>query len=335
MYFTSAAGGAFHTWRRRFPDGDPVQVTSGPTQEEGIAMAPDGRSFLTAVGVIQSSVWMHDARGDRQVSVEGHANRPKFTPDGKRLVYAVGTGASVELRITDLVSSRPEPLLTAGARSMLGSGSLYDLSADGSQVVFASVGASGKPHLSIAPLDRHVPPKEIPNAEGDEPVFGSKGDIYFRRLEGTSLFVYVIRPDGTGLRKLTGEPITDVTGVSPDQQWVTVLAPHEMGGSALAIPTAGGQPLRIPGLTNTWSGDGKSWCWLNNKLNLTRCVPLRPGEVWARNAEGNVPYLNDKAAKLPGVRDINAGDVALGPAGDTYAFTKTVVQRNLYRIPIP
>jgi serine/threonine protein kinase len=336
MYFSSAAGGAFHTWRQRFPDGDPVQITSGPTQEEGIAMASDGRSFLSAVGVIQSSVWLHDARGDRQVSIEGRANRAKFTPDGKRLLYVAGAGATVELRIVDFDSGRPEPLRTTGVlgvRSVLGS--VYDLSADGSQVVFSSVGASGKPHLSIAPLDRNSPPKEIPNAEGDEPVFGSKGDVFFRRLDGVSLFLYGIRPDGTGLRRLTEQPITDVTGVSPDQQWVTVVAPHEMGGSALAVPTAGGQPFRIPGLVNKWFGDGKSWCWLNERLDLTRCVPLRPGEVWARDAAGNIPYLNAEAAKLPGVRDINAGDVAPGPTADTYAFTKTTVQRNLYRIPIP
>ena len=45
MYFSSDAGGIFHIWRQRFPDGQPEQITSGPTEEEGIAMAPDGRSF--------------------------------------------------------------------------------------------------------------------------------------------------------------------------------------------------------------------------------------------------------------------------------------------------
>ncbi len=51
MYFSSNSGGVFHTWRQRFPDGQPEQITSGPTEEEGIAMAPDGRSFITAVGL--------------------------------------------------------------------------------------------------------------------------------------------------------------------------------------------------------------------------------------------------------------------------------------------
>ncbi|HSU66903.1 MAG TPA: protein kinase [Tepidisphaeraceae bacterium] len=59
MYFSSNAGGSFHTWRQRSPDEKPEQITSGPTEEEGIAVAPDGRSILTAVGAKQSSIWLH------------------------------------------------------------------------------------------------------------------------------------------------------------------------------------------------------------------------------------------------------------------------------------
>ena len=111
MYFSSNAGGVFHIWRQRFPDGQPEQITSGPTEEEGIAMAPDGRSLLTAVGVRQSSVWVHDGRGDRQISLEGQAFQPKFTPDGKKLCYRIRTGTSSELWVADLDSNHTEPLL--------------------------------------------------------------------------------------------------------------------------------------------------------------------------------------------------------------------------------
>src|SRR4029453_14254678 len=50
IYLTSNAGGTNHIWRQRFPDGQPEQITSGLTEEEGIAMAPDGPSFVTAGG---------------------------------------------------------------------------------------------------------------------------------------------------------------------------------------------------------------------------------------------------------------------------------------------
>lgn len=59
-----------------FLEGRREQLTFGPTEEEGIAMAPDGRSLITSVGGKESAVWIHDARGDRQISSEGYANLP-------------------------------------------------------------------------------------------------------------------------------------------------------------------------------------------------------------------------------------------------------------------
>ncbi len=44
-----------------------------PSEEEGIAMAPDGRSFITSVGTEERTVWVHEPQGDRQVSSEGYA----------------------------------------------------------------------------------------------------------------------------------------------------------------------------------------------------------------------------------------------------------------------
>ena len=68
MYLISSAAGAFNAGRQRYPDGEPERITSGPTdEEEGIAMVPDGRSFITVVALKQSSLGLHDASGDHQV----------------------------------------------------------------------------------------------------------------------------------------------------------------------------------------------------------------------------------------------------------------------------
>jgi hypothetical protein len=76
MYLTADAGDGFHLWRQRFPDGSPEPITSGPTQEEGLAISPDGRSVITSVGLTQRSVWIRDASGERQISLEGYAFLP-------------------------------------------------------------------------------------------------------------------------------------------------------------------------------------------------------------------------------------------------------------------
>jgi hypothetical protein len=93
MYFSSEAGGLYHIWRQRFPDGQPQQVTSGPTEEEGLAMAPDGRSFVTAVALENVSVWVHDARGERRGAGARKPDAPSFTPSCGELPVGIWDAA--------------------------------------------------------------------------------------------------------------------------------------------------------------------------------------------------------------------------------------------------
>jgi serine/threonine protein kinase len=148
MYVSSRAGGVFHVWRQRFSVtgtlAAPEQITSGPTGEEGLAMDPDGRSFITAVGLQQSAVWLHDSKGERQVSGEGFASTPKFSPDGKTLFYLVRKNAAQELWSTDLDSGRTERLLPDFLLGAGGAAGIYDVSPDGRRVVVQASGRDGK-----------------------------------------------------------------------------------------------------------------------------------------------------------------------------------------------
>ena len=347
MYLGSSAGGAFHIWRQRFPDGRPERVTSGPTEEEGIAMAPDGRSFVTAVGSPQSAMSVHDARGERQVSVEGYAYDPKFTPDGTRLVYRILKGASPltdpgELRVLDVESGHNESLLPGfGVTGAMGRA--YDISSDGQRVVAAAADGDGKRRLWLAPLDRRVPPRQIPNVEGEQPVLGSGDEIFFRAVEGTSVFAYRVHPDGTGLRKVSEKPIRGLSGISRDSQWLVVRMPGAAGPSLAALPLGDGSPVRIAAGDAAdgyvkWSADGKSMFFsvpsANRMSGRTYVVPLMPGHMFPPiPAEG---FQSEAAiAALPGARLIDLFDVVPGPTSDVYAFSRLTVQRNLYRIPIP
>jgi eukaryotic-like serine/threonine-protein kinase len=339
MYFSSNAGGVFHTWRQHFPDGPTEQITSGPTEEAGIAMAPDGRSFITAVGTRQSSIWLHDSHGDRQISLEGYSFQPKFTPDGKRLCYLVAAGAASELRVADLDSGRSEPLLPGFALvgdNAPGAGHHhpYDISPDGLDVVVASRDQSGKSRLWLAPLDRRSPPRQIPNVEGEQPRFGTTGEIFFRRVEGTSAFLYRVRADGAGLRKASDRPIIELFGVSPDHKSLVLGWSPE---GEVIFPIAGGAPLlthAIPPVGFRWSGDGKHLFVYGRGAVKTYVLPLPPGRVWPESIVAK-DFPSDELAKLPGVRIIPQGDVVPGPTADVYAFTRATVQRNLYRIPVP
>ena len=105
----------FHIWQQRFPGGQLEQITSGPAEEEGITLAPDGHSLITSIGLRQRTVSFHQANEDHRISLEGYAYRPALSPHGKKLYYRVlkgGTspmlGAS-ELWVADIASGRNEP----------------------------------------------------------------------------------------------------------------------------------------------------------------------------------------------------------------------------------
>jgi WD40 repeat protein len=345
MYLSSSQAGTFHTWRQRYPDGPLEQITSGLTEEEGIAMAPDGRSFVTAVAQKQSTVWVHDKNGERQVSLEGYSYDPKFTPDGKKLLYRILKGAVPtfdpgELRLLELDSGHNEPLLPGLLVSGL-PGRGFDISPDGQRVVAAATDGEGKPRLWLAALDRQSPPHQIPNVEGGQPHFGDNGEIFFNKREATTTHAYRVHEDGTGLRTL-GDQITAVIGVSPDKRWA--VGNVSEGRRLMAFP-ADGSPGRRFGpsgdLHFDWSLDGRllfvsvpTGPLASGIVGRTYVISLPPGQVFPPIPAGGFQTMDD-LSKLPGVRVIEAYGAAPGPTPDVYAFARSSVQRNLYRIPIP
>ena len=347
MYFTSGASGAFHIWRQHFPNGRPEQLTSGPTEEEGVAIAPDGKSFITAVGSKQSSVWVHDSSGKRQISLEGFSYDPKFTPDGKRLCYRIlkgavpNTGAS-ELRVVDLDSGRDEPLVVDLA-VIGGPHRSYDVSPDGRQVVLTALDSAGKHRLWLVPLDHHSPPRQIPNVEGENPVATSAGEIFFL----SSGFAYRVNEDGTGFQKLFGEPVIDLYSISPDGQWLVAKVAESGAFRTLALPLHQGSVARSiisGGITRNsnqvyWSGDGTSLyvevpaTQETDTGGRTYVVPLPHGRVWPDIPVGGVKS-EAELAKLSGVSLLDEFDNP-GPTSQVYTFVRTTVQRNLFRVPLP
>src|SRR5262245_46383540 len=145
------------------------------------------------------------------------------TDNFKAICYRILRGSQpssdpTELWIADLDSGRNEPLLPGF--SLVGA-KPYEISPDGRQVVVAARDREGKDHLWLAPLDRRSAPHQIPNAEGNWPVFGPKGEIIFRAVDG---FIYRVNEDSSGLRKLIEAPLSalfsELSSVSPDGRWL-------------------------------------------------------------------------------------------------------------------
>jgi hypothetical protein len=352
MYFSSDAGDGYHIWRQAFPRGKPEQMTFGPTEEEGIAVAPDGRSLVTSAGIRESTVWVHDARGDRQISSEGFASVPGlglggeqvrsvFSPDGKKLYYLIRTQASRswisgELWAADLDSGRSEPLLPGISIS-----NIFSVSPDGKRVVFEATDANGEPHAWIAPLDRSSPPRQVTGAVARSPDFGAGGRIYFQAQPrgGEDLFLYSVELDGSPPQKVS-EPLRrlmSLLGVSPRGEWrLSGISP------AIVQPVGGGTPIHICNFCSAgWGPEGKYFYLRFRDIGeqgggKTVVLALPEGKELPKLPPGGLRSAEDtRGIKVVAEIDMNGKAVfAPGPNPFVYAYTRLTVQRNIYRIPL-
>ena len=350
MYFAANAGSGSHLWRQRFPDGVVEQLTFGATEERGIAVARDGKSLVTAVGSMQSTVSVHTRKGDQQVSTEGFAYLPSLSSDGHALYYLVrkqfGEALSADLWRLELNSGHREQLVPGMPVAR------YSVSSDGKQVVFTRPAGDSPSGIWIWSLDRRASARRLLTAEADTPMFAPNGEILFSMKQGLSKYIFRMKQDGTDLRKVIPDPITRLISLSPDGQWiVAAVAAGNAGGSPTvsAFPMRGGLPrvlcrvcsvgtLDIDPPIVSWSLDQKSMyiCLTHTGANdkpETIVIPLNSGDAFP--ASWSELVTNAKLPHMPGVRVLDIPNVFPGPNASIYAFWRLNTQRNLYRISLP
>jgi len=343
MYFSTNTGGGAHTWRQRFPDGVPEQVTFGVTEEEGIHFAPDGRSFVTSIGTSQSTVWVHDSRGDRQITSEGYSFRPTISPDGTKLYYLVREGGSTSfiaggLWGMDLASGQKQRLLPDFQMQH------YTISSDGKRVVFAAVDENGHTPVWLASLNGQTSPRQLTSVDSPTAFFGAPGEVVFSGAEKGQSLVYRIKEDGSESQKMMATAMIFPYSVSPDGQWIPAQDSREWGAMFL-FPTGGGSPIRVctscsPPIGTepappdmSWSPDGK-FVYLKFS-GTTYAIPLRPGQMLPLIPATGF-QTKEAVAALPGAQLVSGVERMFpGPTPSSYAFVKVSTQRNIYRVPVP
>jgi serine/threonine protein kinase len=326
----------YHVWRQRVPDGEPEQLTFGPTSQEGIAMAPDGKSLITSVGTQDRTAWLHDKDGEHQVSSEGNTLAPKFSADGRNLYFLMANGQTrgMELWSKDLSSGRVEKVLPGYAMQQ------YSVSNDGKEVAFSMSDQSGRSNLWIASTSRRSAPRQFSSAfVEDSPFFLPDGDLLFRAIEGGSNFVYRMKPDGTGRSKISPQRVLDFLSVSPDGRWSAVVVPssnedHAWATMAIAVDGSATVPLCAGYCSLSWDNTGRYAFLFETELfdgsyripvAHDTGLPLLPASGFAsakelRNSKMNtlIPWYVESA---------------ISPT--IYAYTREDSRRNLYRIQLP
>jgi Tol biopolymer transport system component len=339
MYLSANTGNGYHIWRQRFPDGTPEQVTFGATEEEGIAFFPDGRSFVTSAGTQQTTLWVHDSKGDQQITSQGYASLPQFSPDGKRVYYLLRSRAnqrfvSGELWVFDLESGKRDRLLPDFLIEH------YSVSSDNSSIVFAAIDQTGNTSVWIGALDGRAAPRRLSTMKASRVFFGGKDDVFFLSSDA----VYRVNQDGAGLRKAIPDPVSFAYQVSPDGKFVGawIEGPFRIysiedgtyitGGAICGA--AGGENRGITPPCVSWSPDGKYIYFNLRNARRTCAVPLAPGRNLPPLPASGIQTLED-AARLPGARIIGQDRAFMGPNPSVYVYPRITTHRNIYRIPVP
>ncbi len=346
MYFTAATSGLSHIWGQHFPAGSPEQITFGPTEEDGVAVAPLGQSIITSVGVHESSIWLHDPAGEKQLSSEGEVmaelSPPSFSPDATTLYYLLqhgqpGTGA--ELWRTIVESGKSEAVFPG--ISMIA----YDVSPDGRRVVYETAAPDKTTQLWVASVDRNSPAIKAGPAGGTRPHFGPRGQIIFQKTEGNSNFLEQINQDGSSGSKVLPYPILAVQSISPARHWMVVEvpnAPESHDPAVMVIPVDGGTPRPIclkSYCAPSWSPNG-GFLIVDvegpSRTNPGRslAIPLGPGETPPDlPLDGIEPLAGPGSVK--GSQSVPRAFLVPGKDLEHYAYVNTAVHRNLYRISLP
>ena len=343
MYFSSDAIGHFHIWRQRFPSGKPEQMTFGATEEEGIAMASDGRSFITSVGLVESTIMLHDSKGERQLSSASHAVSPRFSPDGTAIFYLVPShgpsGHQTDLESGELFRVS----LETGENQHLLPGIVmggYAVFPDGKRVVFSAADAEGHSRLWIADIDLRTPPRQFRSTVNEDmPNVDRNGNIYFRAAEGKSNFLYRMKEDGSDRVRALPYPIIGSYGLSPDGRWAVVgrsSSANTAGPDVAAVPLDGGTPVTVchNRCDAVWGNQGKVLAILLYVKGTGKTVLFKLGV--ANGVPSFSPDgvdLTDHPETMKGAKIVD-NLIVPGPNPGQYAFLNETVHRNLYRIPL-
>jgi Tol biopolymer transport system component len=343
MFFSSNADqNGFHIWQQAFPDGRPEQITSGPTEEEGIAVAPDGLSFITSVGHSQSTVWLHDHDGDRQISSSGFAVSPTISPDRSKLYYRVGPQTSsdlvqgkAQLWATDLQSGTSENVLPGfPVRG-------FSLAPNGKFIAFTLREKTSQPSIWLAALDHRSSPRKLMD-DAEWPQFGPSGKIYFVRIENNLNYLYRMNGDGTSPERIFPDPVVYLSMISPDEKFAEVLRPIKDETYSVAheaISLQGGPPIRIcyDDCSFNWSSDGTT-AFLNfHSMESTSgsksfVIPLKKGESLPPFPPSGIK----SPSEIPNREHLQVISEMVEDAANSsfYTFARHTAQRNLYRVPI-
>ena len=162
---------------------------------------------------------------------------------------------------------------------------------------------------------------------------------------GASNYVEQMNQDGSHRSRAIPYPVLEIQGISPGRKWLIAGAAYPNGKTIvptiIAIPLEGGLPRRlcVSFCKPTWSSGGNFLLIPVEASSQTSpgrslAIPVGPGEKLPELPLGGIEPLAE-AAVVPGAQSIPRDDLVPGADLSHFAYVKTTVHRNLYRVSLP
>jgi dipeptidyl aminopeptidase/acylaminoacyl peptidase len=265
--------GTTRIWLADLASGSSRQLTTGPGSDRQPRWSPDGRT-LAFVSTRESGaqLWVLPVAGGearRVTSLPDGVFDPLWLPDGTGLVVTSDIKWPAEQEIDRRHGEYPTD-------ARLWTGLLWrhwdDWRAGKRQHLFVVTLADGRAK-DITPLDRDVPTIATGgdgdvsvSPDGKEIAVAMHGDSTV--ADNTNVDVYVMGPDGSGMRALTaGRGADNTARYSPDGKWLAYLSMDRAGFEAdrlrlMLIGRSGGQTVgRTVEATARWDLSVGSYTW--------------------------------------------------------------------------
>ncbi len=170
--------------------------------------------FVRSAGREADLVEIDPVTADEQVRFAGRGtvSTPAWSADGRRLAYAWRdpTAGGYRIRVASADGSDDRPITPGDAIDASPS-----WSPDGARIAFSSNRGGSRFGVFVAAADGSQPVRLV---DGQDPAWSPTGEwIAFVRLVDGASELFLVRPDGSGLRRITVDPAEDVDPAwSPD-----------------------------------------------------------------------------------------------------------------------